>query len=79
MKRVKEACLCQTLHFATKEPLDPDCTAKLVKAEVEMYKNTLDRKKVKYKIISEESQADGSVILKIIRQNVNYPVGHYLD
>jgi hypothetical protein len=36
MKRVKEACLCQTLHFATKEPFDPDYTAKLVKAEVKM-------------------------------------------
>lgn len=79
MKRVMEACLCQTLHFSTREPFDSEYTTKLVNSEVAMYKNTLDRKKVKYKIISEETQADGSIIMKIIRQNANYPVGQYLD
>ena len=35
--------------------------------------------KVQYRIVSEESQADGSVVLKILRQNAAYPVGSYLD
>ena len=45
MKRVMEACLCQTLHFSTREPFDSEYTTKLVNSEVAMYKNTLDRKK----------------------------------
>ncbi len=79
MKRVKEACLSQTLHFSTTDPVDRETRARLVREEVEMYKASLDRKKVQYRIVSEESQADGSVVLKILRQNAAYPVGSYLD
>ncbi len=79
MKRVKEAALCQTLHFTTNEVGDADYNARLIRSEVEMYKNALDRKKVKYKIVSEETLDDGTVLLKIIRQNINYPIGSYLD
>ena len=43
MKRVKAACLCQTLHFLLKEDLGHDYAAKLVKQEVQHYKEGLDR------------------------------------
>ena len=78
MKRVMEACLCQTLHFSTREPFDSEYTTKLVNSEVAMYKNTLDEEK-SANILSEGNQADGSIIMKIVRQNANYPVGQYLD
>ena len=79
MKRVKEACLSQTLHFSTTDPVGRETRARLVREEVDMYKASLDRRKVQYRIVSEESQADGSVLLKILRQNAAYPVGSYLD
>ena len=52
---------------------------KLVKEEVEKYKASLDRNRTKYKLVSEETQADGSVMIKIIKQYNTSPVGDYLD
>ena len=74
MKRVKAACICQTLHFMLKDDLGHDYAVKLVK-----YKASLNRNRTKYKIVSEETQADGSVMIKIIKQYNTSPVGDYLD
>ena len=52
---------------------------KLVKEEVEKYKASLDKNRTKYKIVSEETQSDGSVMIKIIKQYNTSPVGDYLD
>ena len=79
MKRVKAACICQTLHFMLKDDLGHDYAVKLVKEEVEKYKASLDKKRTKYKIVSEETHPDGSVMLKIIKQYNESPVGEYLD
>lgn len=38
MKRVKAACICQTLHFMLKEDVAHDAAVKLVKEEVVQYK-----------------------------------------
>lgn len=79
MKRVKAACICQTLHFMLKDDLGHDYAVKLVKEEVEKYKASLDKNRTKYKIVSEETQLDGSVMIKIIKQYNTSPVGDYLD
>lgn len=79
MKRIKAACITQTLHFQLKEDIGHDYAVRLVSEEVDKYKEQLKRKKVQYKIISEETQADGSVILEIIKQYNSSPTGHYLD
>lgn len=79
MKRVKAACICQTLHFILKDDLGHDYAVKLVKEEVEKYKASLDKNRTKYKIVSEETQSDGSVMIKIIKQYNTSPVGDYLD
>ena len=79
MKRVKAACICQTLHFILKDDLGHDYAVQLVKAEVKKYKDSLDRNRTKYKIVSEETQPDGSVMIKIIKQYNTSPVGDYLD
>ena len=78
MKRVKAACICQTLHFML-DALGHDYAVKLLREEVEKYKASLDKNRTKYKIISEETQSDGSVIIKIIKQYNTSPVGDYLD
>ncbi len=79
MKRVKAACICQKLHFLLKDDLEHDDAEQLVRAEVEAYKASLYRNRTKYKIVSEEAQQDGSVIIKIIKQYNASPVGDYLD
>ena len=79
MKRVKAACICQTLHFMLKDDLGHDYAVKLVKEEVEKYKASLDKNRTQYKIVSEETQSDGSVMIKIIKQYNTSPVGDYLD
>jgi hypothetical protein len=79
MKRIKEACICQTLHFMLKENFGHDYAVRTVKEKVEKYKASLDKSRTKYKIIEETEQADGSVIIKIKKQYNASPVGSYLD
>ena len=79
MKRVTAACICQTLHFMLKDDVIHTYAVKLVSEEIERYKATLERNRVEYKIVSEETQPDGSVIMKIIKQYNSKPVGNYLD
>lgn len=79
MKRVKAACICQTLHFQLKDDIEHDLAVKMVQEEVRRYKESLNRNRTKYKIVDEEEQNDGSVIIKIKKQYNNSPVGEYLD
>lgn len=79
MKRVKAACICQTLHFMLKEDVEHSWAAKQVKEEVEHYKRGLERNRTQYKIVEETVQPDDSIIIKIIKQYNTSPVGNYLD
>lgn len=79
MKRVKAACITQTLHFLLKEDVGHDYAMKLVEEEVRRYKDGLDRSGTKYKILSESRQEDGSVIIEIKKQYNTSPVGDYLN
>ena len=79
MKRVKSACIVQTLHFMLKDGEVGDYAKRMVKEEVKRYKDGLDRSRTKYRILSEEEQADGSVIIEIKKQYNTSPVGNYLD
>lgn len=79
MKRVKAACICQTLHFMLKEDVEHDYAVKLVNDEIAQYKKTLERNHTQYKIVEEAQQADGSGMIKIIKQYNTSPVGNYLD
>lgn len=79
MKRVKAACICQTLHFLLKEDLGHEYAARQVQEEVAHYKKTLERNHTKYKIVEETVQPDDSIIIRIIKQYNASPVGNYLD
>lgn len=78
MKRVKAACICQTLHFQLKEDIPHDVAVRLVRQEVEQYKKGLERNHTQYRIEEESEQSDGSIIVKIIKQYNFSPVGDYL-
>ncbi len=79
MKRVRSACICQTLHFLLKEDMLSEYAKKQVREEVAHYKRSLERNRVQYKIVEETEQPDGSIIVKVIKQYNASPVGDYLD
>ena len=79
MKRVKAACICQTLHFMLKEDVAHDYAVRLVRDEVAHYKKNLERNHTRYKIVEETAQPDGSILVKVIKQYNTSPVGDYLD
>lgn len=79
MKRIKAACICQTLHFMLKEDVAHDWAVKQVEQDVENYKRALERNRIRYKIVEQIAQPDGSVIMKVIKQYNASPVGDYLN
>ncbi len=79
MKRVKAACICQTLHFMLKEDIGHDDAIKQVEQELEHYRKNLERNHTQYKITEQTNQPDGSIIIKVIKQYNSSPVGDYLD
>lgn len=79
MKRIKSACLQQTLHFMLKEDLRHEDAVRSVKEDLAAYRLQLERSKTRYRIDSEEEQPDGSIIVKIRKQYNSYDCGDYLD
>lgn len=79
MKRIKAACLEQTIHFQLKDGISPELAKQQVRQEYEAYKAQMDRHGTKYKVAEEAEEPDGSLIIKIKRQNNTQPVGSYLD
>lgn len=79
MKRIQSACIVQTLHFQLKEDIGENLAVKQVEEDVEKYKRQLERNHTRYKILSEQKQKDGSVIIEIKKQYNTSPVGTYLD
>jgi len=79
MKRIKAACLEQTIHFQLKDGISAELAKQHVRQEYESYKAQMDRHKTQYKIMEETEQPDGSLVIKIKKQNNTQPVGNYLD
>ena len=79
MKPIKVACLEQTIHFQLKDGISAGLAKQQARQEYESYKAQMDRHKTQYKIIEETEQPDGSLIVKIKKQNNTQPVGNYLD
>lgn len=79
MKRVKAACLLQTLHFQLKEDIDHDIAVRAIREEVAHYKTQLERNRTAFKIDEETVQPDGSIIVKIRKQYNAVNTGSYLD
>ncbi|MBQ2798597.1 MAG: hypothetical protein IJF09_04350 [Ruminiclostridium sp.] len=82
MKRVKAACILQTLVFSQKPELQysKEQALKINYEEVEHYKETLERAKTRYQIVDTTEQEDGSVILRIRKQyNDKADVSEYFE
>ena len=77
MKRITNACLEQTLLFSLKEHIDPNVDRETVRQEYEHYKKQMEHKRMRYEILSEEEQPDGT--LRVRRQYNNYPWDGYFS
>ncbi|MGN0999211.1 MAG: hypothetical protein ACI4PO_06625 [Faecousia sp.] len=70
MKRVKAACILQTLVFMQKEGcgLGKAAILEANRRELAHYKQTLERTRTRYRIDSEEEQPDGSIVIRVRKQ-----------
>lgn len=73
MKRVKAACILQTLVFAQKEDcgLSRNSILDTNRREFEHYKQTLERTHTRYQIVSCDEQEDGSLIVRVRKQYID--------
>ncbi len=82
MKRVRSACIMQTLVFTQREELcfTAEKALTLNRAEYEKYKADLEKTKTRYQVISETEETDGSVVVKIRKQyNDKTDVSEYFE
>ncbi len=70
MKRVKAACILQTLVFSQKPELgySKETALKINQEEIERYKKNLERTRTKYQIVDAAEQDDGSIIVRVKKQ-----------
>lgn len=70
MKRVKAACILQTLVFAQKDDcgMTREQQLRANHDDVTRYKAALDRSCTRYQITEEAEQADGSVLVRVRKQ-----------
>ena len=82
MKRVKAACILQTLVFAQKEDcgLTREQQLTVNHDEVTRYKATMDRSRIRYQVTEETEQSDGSVLVRVKKQyNERADVSEYFN
>lgn len=79
MKRIKAACLLQTISFLPKDNYPSEYGRQQVRKEYEAYKSLMEQRGTKYKILEEQEQKDGSIIVKLKKQNSKQAIGDYFD
>lgn len=82
MKRVKAACIFQTLVFSQKPELgySKERALKINQEEIEHYKATLERARTRYQIVDTAEQEDGSVVVRVRKQyNDKADVSEYFE
>ena len=82
MKRVKAACILQTLVFMQKEDcgFSQEQILSMNRQEVTRYKSSLDRTHTRYQVVSEEEQENGSIVVRVRKQyNDKADVSEYFN
>jgi hypothetical protein len=82
MKRVKAGYILQTLVFLQKNDgyLSKNAIAEANRREVERYFQTLDRSHIRYQLVSQEEQEDGTILIRIRKQyNDKVDVSEYFQ
>ena len=70
MKRVEAACILQTLVFMQKEDcgLSKNSIIETNRREFDHYKQTMEKTRTRYQIISQEEQENGSLVVRVRKQ-----------
>lgn len=70
MNKIQSACIFQTILFTQKAELNlsKEDTIKANKAEVSQYLKGLDNLHVRYQMTDEKIQDDGSIVIKLRKQ-----------
>ena len=79
MKRIKAACLLQTLCFQPKDGDTSTFAKEQVTREYETYKAQMVRRGTKFEILEEHTQPDGSILIRLKKQYNQQPLGNYFD
>lgn len=79
MKRIQAACLIQTIGFYPKTEYPTNVEKELVQKEYENYKSLMDRRGTQYKILKEEVQPNGAILVELKKQNNSQPIGKYFE
>ena len=79
MKRIKAACITQTVCFSNHDGDTSEYAKKMIYQEYEKYNVQGDRSGTKYKILSEKTNEDGAIVIEIKKQYNTSPVGDYLS
>ena len=70
MKRVKAACISQTLVFAQspESGYSREQALKLNRTELERYRSELERAKIRYQLVDTAEQEDGAILVHVRKQ-----------
>lgn len=82
MKRVRSACIMQTLVFTQREELcfTAEKALELNRAEFGKYRADLEKNGTRYQVLSEKEEPDGSVTVRIRKQyNDKTDVSEYFE
>lgn len=82
MKRIKAACILQTLVFSQKEEngFSREEALKLNQAEFEHYKTTLERTRTRHQITDVQELEDGAILVRVRKQyNAKAEVEEYFN
>ena len=79
MREIKTACITQTLCFSNHDGETTEYAKKMIVQEYDKYKAQLDKSGTKYKILSEKTNEDGSIVVEIKKQYNTSPVGECLN
>lgn len=82
MKRVKAACILQTLIFSQKPEMgySKESALNLNWNEIERYKKNLERTRTRYQIVDTAEQEDGSILVHVRKQyNDRADISEYFE
>ena len=71
--------MTETLCFSNHDGETTEYAKKMIVQEYDKYKAQLDKSGTKYKILSEKTNEDGSIVVEIKKQYNTSPVGEYLN
>lgn len=79
MKRVKYACLSQTIHFTLSEKIPHQDAVALAMKERQNCLEEMERRGVAHQVNRAYQLEDGTPVLEVRKQYNNYPTGTYLE